>query len=469
MLDGLCLFDPRSRTEREIDEAKRRGLTSGIRRIQKSYVWNLLETRIYKVVPYMRYSKQFINTYTVAFMVVYFFTLFGFRLSNLFGNAFEGTVELLFRLVLKNIVPTFNIQEHNFNTEFRVACLLTSLIISVQLFQSIKTFHDDLIKLHKGEKFFRSLIVKYKEEDYSSFIKTRNKASSTITSDSLHFPGYLVAHLVYGYVVIFLVIFTILLFSKIFYYLPGLSSSLLQILLPVFILFAFKFVSIKFLITSVFLRDDSQRITNLAPYYVISYFSFFFDCFLGLVACMSRVWQTTIISLIRLPRLDKSMFNKEDDLLMRRLDKGHVSYLNYVRMEHWYNNPVLNGFCEMLIESMLYSQIYRAKFEIIAKSSLLARKDSVAMIEENDFDDKKKKRRQMKVQMKRYISKTSHGSEYHVREYFMPNRPKSLTLKTQTSKTSTVSSKDMIRALHSNTPSDRKFIQHQIRIFNYFI
>lgn len=31
-------------------------------------------------------------------------------------------------------------------------------------------------------------------------------------------------------------------------------------------------------------------------------------------------------------------------------------------MEHWYNNPVVNGFCEMLIESMLYSQIYKTKY-----------------------------------------------------------------------------------------------------------
>jgi hypothetical protein len=174
-----------------------------------------------------------------------------------------------------------------------------------------------------------------------------------------------------------MVIFCVLLFSKLFFYLPGVSQSVLQILLPLFILFALKFVFVNYLVKTVFLRDDSQRITNLAPYYVISYFSFFFDCFLGLVACVSRVWQTTIISLIRLPRLDKSMFNKEDDLLMRRLDKGHLAYLNYVRMEHWYNNPVLNGFCEMLIESMLYSQIYRAKYTAMASSCIISKKDSV--------------------------------------------------------------------------------------------
>ncbi len=57
-------------------------------------------------------------------------------------------------------------------------------------------------------------------------------------------------------------------------------------------------------------------------------------------------------------------------LLLRRLDKGHLAYINFVRMEHWYNNPVLNGFCEMMIESMLYSQIYKKKLELAAMSTI---------------------------------------------------------------------------------------------------
>lgn len=57
-------------------------------------------------------------------------------------------------------------------------------------------------------------------------------------------------------------------------------------------------------------------------------------------------------------------------LLKNILFTGHLAYINYVRMEHWYNNSVVNGFCEMLIESMLYSQIYRLKFDIKASHSV---------------------------------------------------------------------------------------------------
>ena len=77
---------------------------------------------------------------------------------------------------------------------------------------------------------------------------------------------------------------------------------------------------------------------------------------------MSRKWQTTFVSMIFLSRLDKTMINRESGLLLRRLDKVHLSYMNHVRMEHWYNNGLMNGYCEISIESMIYSQFYKQHF-----------------------------------------------------------------------------------------------------------
>ncbi len=346
----------------------------------KSWALGFMEQtifKIYKPVPYMRYSKQFVNTFTIAFMVIYFFTIFGVRLANIFGDAFLSTIQLIYKVIVKYVLPTassIDLEEYNFDYEFRTACFLTSLITIVQLFLCIKNFHKDLLRLHRGEKFFRSVVEKYSEKSK----KERDKQSSKIATDSIHFPGYLIAHLVYGYFVLFMGMFIILMFMKLFFLVRGIVPAVIQLLLPIVILFAFKFLIIEFLVKSVFLRND-KRITNLAPYFMLSYFNFFFDCFLGLVACLSRVWQTTIISLISLPRLDKTIFNSENDVLLRRMDKGYLAYLNYVRMEHWYNNPVLNGFCEMLLESMFYSQIRKKKF--------LATIDSEAKLEPEETND----------------------------------------------------------------------------------
>jgi hypothetical protein len=183
-----------------------------------SWMWWFVETYVYKSVPHMKYSKQFINTYTVAFMVVYFFTLFGFRLSNLFGNTIVVTIELIYRFIFRGMIPTFNFEEHNFNAEFRMTCLFTSFVIAVQLLLSIRHFHYDLMKLHKGEKLIHRLADKYR--DIVDIAKERNRQSSTITSDSLHFPGYMIAHLVYGYALLFIVFFCCTILIKLLFYFP---------------------------------------------------------------------------------------------------------------------------------------------------------------------------------------------------------------------------------------------------------
>lgn len=148
-------------------------------------------------------------------MVVYFFTLFGLRLSNIFGNALVSTIEIIYKFIFRGLIPNVDLEAHNFNAEFRATCLITSFIIFYQLLSSIKTFHEDLLRLNKGEKFFTSFILRYKNDEYSEVVRKRNKESVTIASDSLHFPGYLVAHLVYGYVLLFLGVFVVVVIFKV--------------------------------------------------------------------------------------------------------------------------------------------------------------------------------------------------------------------------------------------------------------
>lgn len=343
-----------------------------VQRYEISFIWGIIESKIYKNYHYFRYSKQFVNTYTVAFMVVYFFCLFGLQLSNVLGQKFVDSVEKLYILYLRSFSPLLNASEHNLTTEINICIIIASIFMSIQLLLSIKNYRKDVLRLHRGEKFFRSLVLKYKDDDYKTFIRKRNNTSADITTDSLHFPGFLIAHLVYGYIILLFMLLGIMIVIKMFYYLSKTFQMFLQIFFPIIILFILKSTFLRFLVRWVLLKSDRQRIVNIAPYFLISYFNFFFDCFLGLFACVSRVWKTTLFSIIYLPRLDKSMFDKENEFLIRKIDKGHLAYINQVRMEHWYNNNFLNGFCEILIESMFFSQFYeetftKRSFQIISK------------------------------------------------------------------------------------------------------
>ena len=70
---------------------------NGRRLIDKSFLYHFFESilsRVYRSVPHMKFSKQFVNTYTVAFMIVYSFSLLGMRLANMFNELLVKCTEL---------------------------------------------------------------------------------------------------------------------------------------------------------------------------------------------------------------------------------------------------------------------------------------------------------------------------------------------------------------------------------------
>ena len=212
----FCFYDITDKQKSQREVSKRKGLKT---KLQNSFLYSLFLGYVYTPIPFMKFSKQFVNTFTVgkladllkiaiiscllnenfknsfffskAFMVIYFFTLFGFKLSNIFGNALVGTIELVYKFVFRGLIPSIDTDNHNFNTEFRLATFITSSISFYHMFKSIKRFREDLVKLHKGEKKFSSLVLTYRNQDYKKVQEKRSEASRTIALDSLHFPGYI--------------------------------------------------------------------------------------------------------------------------------------------------------------------------------------------------------------------------------------------------------------------------------------
>ena len=300
---------------------------------RKSFWINLFEKRIYKVKSNLKFSRNFVNTYAVAFMIIYFFTLFFFRFTSIFNDFLSKLLELSQQYIY-GISEYLKYEEHNFHFELKLACVFTSLLLSIQMLLSIRTFQQSVIQHHRGQ--LRELINKYNFYHYQKILKKRNEQAEQTTSDSIHFSGYLVAHLVYGYIVLLIVSFVVILLGKFLFYFPQIFWSILQIFFPIFILLTFKHLVLKLMTKCLFLTNKNYRIKNSSAYHVSSFFNFFFDCFLGLLSCLSRVWLSNLISLFYLTRLDKTSFNKDNDLTMQILDKGHLAYINYVRMEHWY-------------------------------------------------------------------------------------------------------------------------------------
>jgi hypothetical protein len=366
-------------------------LNSRLIKKRNSFWINFIEDYIYKVKPHLIFSRLFVNTYTVAFMIIYFFTLLSWRFSTILNDLLVKCLELSYQYIY-GISEYFKYKNHSFIFEFKLTCICTSILLTIQMFLSIKNFQRNLILEHRANNEFTKIINKYEFYKYKKIVKKRNQYGSIVTSDSIHFSGYLIAHLVYGYIILLSFIFLFILFIKFFYYFPNIIYSFSQVLLPIIILLTFKYVILKVMTNSLFLKSGHYRIKNSVAYHIMSYFNFFFDCFLGLLSCMSRVWLSNLISIMYLTRIDTSMFNRDSDFLIRRLDKGYLAYSNYIKMEHWYNNPIVNGFCEMLIESMIYSKLNKKNSKTKTKRIIRFDDENTENINNLNFNYKSYKR-----------------------------------------------------------------------------
>ena len=233
---------------------------------------------------------------------VNFFTIFLFRVSNLYGGLTEKFVEFLIRILFKNDFETSNLKEFYIITEFRIAYIITSFITTVQLIQSIIAFNNRIKDLSKSDKS-------------DSFFTLDNSKRSSVLRKSLHFSGYLVAHLVYGYIILLFFILLIILTIRIFIQMPSIFFDLIQFILPIFLMLMLKSVFIRSIISSCFNCDYCKKSQNLTTYSTLSYFNFFFDCFLGFMSCINRIWKTTVVSIFYVIRLDVSMFNHKNKII----------------------------------------------------------------------------------------------------------------------------------------------------------
>jgi hypothetical protein len=218
-----------------------------------------------------QYSKQFVYTYTVAFMIVYFFSIFLFRVSNLYGGLTEKFVEFIIRIIFKNDIDISHLKEFFILTEFRIAYSITSAISFLQLIKSISAFNERI----------RDLSENNNKDKEKSFFLLNNSERARVVRKSLHFSGFLVAHLVYGYIILLFFILLIILILRIFIQIPSIFFDLIQFILPIFLMIMLKSTFIRSIILGFFKCHYCKMRQSLNTHATLSYFNFFFDCFLG--------------------------------------------------------------------------------------------------------------------------------------------------------------------------------------------
>ncbi|CAF1541548.1 unnamed protein product, partial [Didymodactylos carnosus] len=227
-------------------------------------------------------------------------------------------------------------------------------------------------------KQYQSHMLKYYRGAYDRQYHIDN--SSSVLAKSFHYSGYQVGYLAYGFVIINYIVFIICLILRLLFIHPLLIKFVVKFIAPLFILFALKHVIVYCLTRYFFfhlLKTTTTRtvqehqqssiyytpdlvthsehqqylfsLENRHVYFLFVYFNFFFDCFLGIISCVIRLFKSTIAIILYMPRLDYSIFGRT----LEQYDVGYTSYISYIYVESIHTHPILVSFTQIVYMNIL--------------------------------------------------------------------------------------------------------------------
>jgi len=130
----------------------------------------------------------------------------------------------------------------------------------------------------------------------------------------------------------------------------------------IFLLFQLLFV--RLLCKLLFIQNNHLlALRNLRLYYAFSYFSFFFDCFLGFIMCLSRISKGLLCTLIFFARLDYSAYGRG----LEMYDSSYASYVSFFHIERNQRHPVLNVFIDIIRQRLI--DIRKLKLKLTMKET----------------------------------------------------------------------------------------------------
>ncbi|CAF0921478.1 unnamed protein product [Adineta ricciae] len=313
-----------------------------------NYLIYFFKKNIYSIRPYFRYSKLIVCIYTSALTLIYYFTFW------IQDHTYVLTKKLLLflNLILCALADLskdlcYNLNLNHINRDIKYICLLTAFITCIQLFFGLKHYQTQMCNAYRG--IFHD-------------IPTAKQISSiTIVSKSMHYPGRFMGSLVYSYGFLFLCVSIFYILSRYVLYSLMVLEFVAKLFLPMLIFLLFQLLFVRLLCKLLFVeKSHFLALRNLRLYYTFSYFSFFFDCFLGFLMCLTRITKAFVCSVIFFARLDYSPYGRG----LEMYDSSYASYVSFFHIEKNQRHPVLNVFIDIIRQRLIDIRKLKSKLTI---------------------------------------------------------------------------------------------------------
>ncbi len=145
-----------------------------------------------------------------------------------------------------------------------------------------------------------------------------------------------------------------------------------SLLIPIITFFIIRIILKSVIVKYTFVQNTSENgfiINNMRIFNSYIHFTFFLDCFVGLLTCFTRVLFTAILSILYLSRLDVNNFNNE----LKQFDNAYTAYSAALYLDNMYNNHVMKVFCNLCLNMTKY------KNESIKNDNLESKKEEASI------------------------------------------------------------------------------------------
>ncbi|XP_065068502.1 stimulated by retinoic acid gene 6 protein-like [Rhopilema esculentum] len=205
-----------------------------------------------------------------------------------------------------------------------------SLFVGINAF---KWHRNHLMRLRLGDR-----------EWLPPSLKTFDSCPTRATIGSLKFSGFQIAYSAINNMFVTAMLVSIFIVCQT--YGGSLLLSFIKSYWPYFLSMSGVWLAQRLLVKYVFIqkKDGLVAIIRRRGFNHLSYFFFFFNSLLGGVSYILRLVSGLLLGLLFLERTQKSLIPRS----FERFDRGYVSYLSYLHVEHTFGNPVLVVFVKLL-------------------------------------------------------------------------------------------------------------------------
>ncbi|CAF4013125.1 unnamed protein product, partial [Rotaria sordida] len=274
-------------------------------------------------------------TYTVAFTFLYYLAC---TFVFLYTSRSIGHISFIRSYIEYSANVEIN-EKFSLKREIILSAIFTAILYGYQLCIGMQKYKKHKLQLNKGI--------------YSEIPSEKKFKLSSIASNSVHYSGFLVGYMAWGFVICFHLILLILIGIRILTFQIRYIELVLAIIVPILVIYLLKMLSMRSAGKFLFIQnlDNKRKLECGKIYAIFLYFSFFADCFLGIASCIIRLIKATFLNIVYMARLDYSFFGRP----LEKFDVGFAAYTSYLHVEKQYTHPVMLAFCDLLLD-MTYRQ-----------------------------------------------------------------------------------------------------------------